>query len=259
MHTMSMDPSRSEPASSSTRFAQAVWFPLPRMRAGAGTVVLTAGTGALLCSAGLGAALVHVVEYHVGLGTVDGRQASLAFMLAHCPVRGGLLVVFVAALLTLLAVWCELRALRHQQRSLTLIARNLPVLSPALPRTPLHRGRLVALFVTLLASQVALYALAERCLPMTVAMRMHSVPMDMAVQSTLPVLPVHLVVALLLALLVWRLEYRLVALQAVISALRRLLRRALQAPRRVHFPVVPLQAQLSRLCGPGALSRPPPV
>ena len=87
MHTMSMDPSRSEPAPSTTRLTQAVWFPLPRMRAGASTVALTTGTGALLCSAGLGAALVHVVEYHVGLGTVDGRQASLAFMLAHCPVR----------------------------------------------------------------------------------------------------------------------------------------------------------------------------
>lgn len=129
-----MDPSRSEPAPSTTRLTQAVWFPLPRMRAGASTVALTTGTGALLCSAGLGAALVHVVEYHVGLGTVDGRQASLAFMLAHCPVRGGLLVVFVAALLTLLAVCCELRALRHQQRSLTLIARHLPVVAARMRR-----------------------------------------------------------------------------------------------------------------------------
>ena len=217
--------------------------------------------GALLLIAGLGAALVHVAEYHVGLETVGGRSASLAFMLAHCPVRGGLLAAIVVALVALMALLVELRALANQRFRLTSTARCIRHIdATSLPATTSPQlGRLLVVFQPLLCVQLGLYALVERCVPMTVAMSMHGVTMNMDVRSTLPLVPVHLVVALLLAVFVWRLEHRIVVLQAAIDAVRRLLRQAPRAPRRVRLPFAPNVAQPSRLYGPGALSRPPPA
>ena len=216
--------------------------------------------GVLLVLAGLGAALVHVIEYHLGLGTVGGRSASIAFMLAHCPARGALLAIAIAATLTTLALLGGLRLLLRTQRRYTLQARAAGLDIPSMQVRPSpHPGRLVVLYPPLLLCQAGLYALAEHCLPMTVSTRMHGVVMDMAMRGALPLAPVHLVVALLLALLVWRLEHRFTVLHAVISTLRRLLRQAVLAPHHVHYPVAPPCTPLSRSCGPGALSRPPPV
>jgi hypothetical protein len=43
--------------------------------------------GALLVIAGLDAALAYVAEDHAGPEIAGDRPASLAFMLAHCPIR----------------------------------------------------------------------------------------------------------------------------------------------------------------------------
>jgi len=236
------------------------WLPLPQARAGTSLGALGVAAGVLCVVASLGAALVHIVEYHLGLGRVGDQPASIAFMLAHCPVRGGLLVVIIVAMVTVLALFAELRALALRHRRLTLAARHVSELG-SLPRAraPLRPGRLVAVFVPLLCGQIGLYALAERVMPMTVRMSMHGELMNMAVQGATPPLPVHLIVALVLATLVWHLERRFVVLQVAITALRRLLRLALLRPHRVRRARAPLLPLLARWCGPGVLSRPPPA
>ncbi len=252
--------SRAAPPPSALRAVPAAWLPLPRVRAGSGPAGPVLSAGALLLLASVGAALVHVVEYHLGLDGVNGRPASVAFMLAHCPVRGGLLVVIAAALLTLLALFRELQRLAGQRHRLTQTARCLHVAArPPAARAPLHPGRLLALLLPLLGVQAGLYALAEQSMPMTVSTHMHGVVMAMAVQSAVPLLPVHLAVALLLAALVWRLERRFETLQAAITALRRLLSQALQIPLGQAFPPAPPLAPSGLLGGPGVLSRPPPI
>jgi hypothetical protein len=236
------------------------WLSLPRVRSAGDSSSPLARAGALLIVAGLGAALVHVVEYHVGLGDVAGRPASIGFMLAHCPIRGGLLIVLAIAALTLLALCGELRALMRRRRRLMDEARSLRVAPPS-PSTcaPLRPGRLLALFLPLLLCQAGLYDLVAHWLPMAISMRMHGVVMAMPVQGALPLLPVHLAVAAMLAALIWRLERRFVALQTAITALRKLLRQALLAVRTVPLPPAPSVAPIFSFCGPGALSRPPPV
>ena len=200
-------PSRVTQNAGFTALDRAQSLPFPRVRAASGPVASALALGALMLLSGFGAALVHVVEYHVGLSTVDGRSTSIAFMLTHCPVRGGLLVVLVAALLTTLLVAGELRALLHQRRRLARAARRLHLVPPpAPPRSPRRVGRLAALAVSLLCGQAALYALAAHYFPMTMSMRMQGVPMHMAVQGAFPLLPIHLLVAGLLAFVVWRLE-----------------------------------------------------
>ncbi|HWE60492.1 MAG TPA: hypothetical protein VHB98_02160 [Chloroflexota bacterium] len=251
--------SRAGPVSRLPRTA-AAWLPVPRLSDRADALALGAGAGVLLMLAALGAALVHIVEYHLGLAGPGSGLASVRFMLAHCPVRGGLLVVIVAATLTVLALLHELRSLSGRQRRLTLDARSLGVVVPA-SRDVMPRGaaRLVALFVPILIGQLGVYALLARLWPMTFLMRMHGALMVMTVQGAAPLLLAHLVVAVVLATCTWRLEHRFTMLQAAIAAVRRLLAHALTAPRHSVLPLCPPVPRLSSYAGPAALSRPPPV
>jgi hypothetical protein len=233
---------------------------VPRLSARAGWGALAAGMCLLAALAATGAALAHLAEYHLGLGNPGGGWTGVGFMLAHCPVRGGLLLVGLIALCTLIAVGHELRALLREQRRLGLAARHYRVVAPS----PVVRSatrcpaRFAALFLPLLATQVGLYALAAHLWPMVGPMRMHGVWMYMALQGALPPLPLHLLVATALAALAWRLERRFVALDAAIAVVRRALAHALDMPRSAPLPPLPSIVPLSRYCGPATLSRPPP-
>lgn len=216
--------------------------------------------GPCLALAIVGAMLVHVVEYHLGLGAGGHRLASIQFMLSHCPVRGGLLVVGLCTFVTLLALWREMRLLLGQRHDLTLLARRARLVEalPA-PRTPLHLERLVALFLPLLAAQAGAYVLLGHLWPMTFAMRMHGVLVDMAAPGALPLWPVQLTVATLLAALAWGLERRFRVLHAVVGAVRRLLARLLSAMRSVPLPAYAPPTHRAAYGMPGALPRPPPL
>lgn len=235
-------------------------LPLPRdaARGAAGRAVW--GFGTPLALAVVGAMLVHIVEYHLGLGTASRRLAAIQFMLAHCPIRGGLLVVGLCAALTVLALLRELCCLLGQRRRLTRLAERAGVATrvPA-ARTPLHPERLIVLLLTVLGGQVGLYALLAHVWPMIFAMRMHGVLMDMAVPGAAPLLPLHLGVATLLTAIGWSMERRFQVLHAVIGAVRRLLARLVNAERAVPLPACAPAVRLSGYGGPGALARPPPA
>jgi hypothetical protein len=233
---------------------------MPRLSPCSGSCGVAKGIGALLVLAAAGAALVHIVEYHLGLGGNGQHMATIQFMLAHCPVRGALLVVLVAVMLTAFALFRELRVLWGRQRSLAQAARRAGVVtSPPPGRPPLHAARFVALFLPILAGQLGLTALVARFLPMTFAMDMHGVSMDMSIQPALPMLPLQLIVALLLAAFAWRLERRFITLHTLIATVCRLLMLALGALLRVSIPSFPSLPRPSRYGGPTTLSRPPPA
>ena len=208
----------------------------------------------------VGAMLVHLIEYHLGLGASGDRLAAVQFMLTHCPIRGGLLIVGLCAALTVLALLRELRLLLGQRRRLTLLAERAGMAAPLpVPRTPLRLKRLIILFLTVLGGQVGLYALLAHVWPMIIAMRMHGVLMDMAVPGAAPLLPLHLAVATLLAAFAWGMERRFRVLHAVIGAVRRLLARLANAVRDVPLPACSPVARLSSYGAPGTLPRPPPA
>lgn len=244
----------------SFRERAAPWLPVPRVSARAGRGAPIAGICLLWVLAAAGAALVHLMEYHLGLNASGGRLASMAFMLAHCPVRGGLLVVLIVTVLTLCAVGHELRSLLGEQRRLTMAARryHASVLPPGVRGGTRSLTRYVLLFLPILAGQAGLYALSAHLWPMVGLMRMHGAWMYMTAQGALPPLPLHLAVAAALAALAWRLERRFVALGAAIVAARRVLARILARARLVSLPASPPGARLSSYGGPAALSRPPP-
>jgi hypothetical protein len=240
--------------------AGTVRLPLIQAGARAGWGATTRLFGLCLALAIVGAMLVHAVEYHLGLGAGGHRLASIQFMLAHCPVRGGLLVVGLSTVVTLLALWREMRLLLRQRRDLTLLARRSnPVETLPAPRTPLYLKRLVALFLPLLAAQAGAYALLGHLWPMTFAMRMHGVLVDMAVPGAVPLWPLQIGVATLLASLAWGMERRFGALHAVIGAACRMLARLLSAVRNVPLPAYSPAAHPAGYGVPGAFPRPPPL
>jgi hypothetical protein len=180
-------------------------------------------------------------------------------MLAHCPLRIGLVVVGLATLVAALSVTRELRQLRTQQRACAASARGAGAVVPARPiREPLQTRRLIGLFLPILAGQVALTALVTQLWPMTLLMQMHGSMMAMTLPGAVPPVPLHGVVALLLAVCTWRMERRFRTLRASIALMRRLLARMLHTVLPVVLPSPPATPSLRDYGGPAALSRPPP-
>ncbi|MGH2389890.1 MAG: hypothetical protein ACRDIE_16945, partial [Chloroflexota bacterium] len=198
---------------------------MPRVTGRTGVPAAVLGAGLLLLTATFGAALVHIIEYHLGLGGSGDWRTNALLMLRRCPLSGGLLVVVLCALGTAIALWRELRVLRLRHCRLTWAAARAGI-KPATSYLPLprRRGRLLHLLIPLLAVQLALYTLADHLWSMGVQMRMGGILMTMPVQGAAPVLPLHLMVAVGLAVLLWRLERRLTVLRSVIAIVHRLLR-----------------------------------
>jgi hypothetical protein len=232
---------------------------LPRVSGLHGTRAGILGLALLLLLSTLGAVTVHIVEYHLGLGSSGDWRLSALAMLAQCPLSGGLLIVILCTLGVTFAVLWRVRLLTHRHRQLTAEATRAGLVpaSPhvALPRDP---GRFLALLVPLLLGQLGAYMLVDHLWPMGSLMRMDGALMTMPANGAVPLLPLQLAVAILLTALVWRLERRLTVLQVVIATIRRLLTLFLNS--RVCVPITPGPAAgpLSAWVAPGLLSRPPP-
>jgi len=235
-------------------------LPVPRVTGRSGAPAALLGLGLLLLLAASGAALVHIIEYHLGLGSSGDWRASARAMLARYPLSGSLLVVILFTLGTVLAVLRELRVLSRERRHLIQAAAAAgmrPIgAGVALPRRP---SRLLQLLAPQLLVQLGVSMLASHLWPMDVQMRMDGVLMTMQARGAVPLLPTQLVVATLLAILVWRLERRLTVLRSVIATVRRLLRLVMTGDFVVRIPPGPAPRPLCAWVAPALLSRPPPV
>lgn len=235
-------------------------LPVPRVAGRAGVSGLALGAGLLLLLAAFGAALVHIIEYHLGLGGSGDWRVNALLMLRRCPLSGSLLVVVLCTLVVLTALWRELRALSLQRRRLTQAAARVG-LKPATTYITLPRrlARLLKLLIPLLAMQAGVYALAGHLWSMGVQMRMGGILMTMPVRGAAPLLPLHLIVAVGLAVLVWRLERRLTVLRSVIATVHRLLKLLGFDRPAAPVPHGPAPRPLQAWVAPTLLSRPPPV
>jgi hypothetical protein len=218
------------------------------------------GAGLLFLLAAFGAALVHIIEYHLGLGSSGDWRANALSMLAHCPLSGGLVVVVLCTLSALAAVLGQVRALSLQRRRLTRAASPAVIgRSAACTMLPRRPARLLQLLIPLLALQFGLYELADHLWTMGISMRMGGVLMTMPVHGAAPLLPLHVMIAVVSAFLVWRLERRLTVLRAVIARIRRLLGLFGAARRPSRIPLGPALRPLCAWVAPALLSRPPPA
>jgi hypothetical protein len=233
------------PLHGATRLALASWLRL--------------GTACLL-----GTALLHVIEYHLGLGTHGGiadRLAAVAYMLQHCPLRGELLVVFGLSALILGSVLTVLRAQLQTLRILDLqLAGEVPGKAPLCEEQitiPCHPLRILFLWLLLGAGQTLLFLLALHLMPMTYPMVMHGVHMQMAMTPPVPVVPLSFALATIGAFLLARFERQLAAVIAAIIARLQALFAPVISSRRPR-PLLICRA-LQQLFGPALFSRPPPL
>ena len=234
-------------------------LPLPRVTGSARAFGTVVGLALLLLCSAFGAVVVHIIEFHLGLGGSGAWQPSALAMLAQCPLSGGLVIVLLGTLATAFALHAEVRSLIRQRTALAtqadLVGLHMPGTSFVEPR---HPERLLHLVSALFLGQVLLYALAERLWPMGSVMRMNGHVMTMPAHGAIPQLPLHLVVTVAVALAVWRLERRITVLCASIAAVRRLLPLFLTPVCAVPLPSAPAARRLSIRVGPALLSRPPP-
>lgn len=217
---------------------------------------------ALVLAAICGAALVHLVEYHAGIGSTHSLQ-SAADMLAQCPLSGALVLIALCALSTAVAVSQVVRRLSRRRRQLRAMLAAGP--RRALAASTLHYavrprrpGHLFAIVCVLLAAQSSVYALSETLWPMGRLMRMHGVLMHMPSHDPVPVIPLQLLVALVFTVVLWRLERRVTVLRAAVGLLHALLQ-CLRVAGRHARPLPEDERCGSRLpAGLLGLPRPPP-
>lgn len=210
----------------------------------------------------VGAALIHVVEYHLGLGirgTLGQRLAAIEFALYHCPLRGpiGLLALLAAIVIaaTLASMRSQLRTLHQLEGALTREPDRPKSLR--IDRREGYIPTLAAAWLVLGLAQLGIFIVAQHVAPMEYVMHMHGGQMLMGV--ALPVSPALLsfLIALPAALLVTRLEARLSGIAAAIAeTIRTLFARARSSRRPVPAPA---RVALSARFGPTVFSRPPPA
>jgi hypothetical protein len=230
---------------------------IPRILGSTSAAAVSLGVATLLALAVIGTSLVHLVEYHLGLGSANGRSAA-ATMLAQCPLRGDLLALLLLVVTLVLAVANSIRVLSRRKHRLEGLARQAGLATNALcVQMPRSGARYLRILVPLLILQVVVYQVFERAWPMGPMMRMNGVFIHMAPQGALPLAPVHLLIAVVLAAIVWRLERRISVLRALISVVRRLLARASTA-LRAPLPSVNVEINWRPVAGLLGLSRPPP-
>ncbi len=201
-----------------------------------------------------GAALIHVVEFHLGLGYaggLDGRLSAATYAIQHCPLRPALAAILGLAGLSLgAAVWTmrlQLQRLADLQGS----APKRPTLRFSRPsaETICRRAILLA------AGQYTIFRLALQIMPMRYLMQMHGAQMVMAMSPPVPAAILALLLGLLAALFLTVFEDRL---QAVAEAILRL--RALHAQIASERRPRPcsMRPALAAQMGRARFSRPPP-
>jgi hypothetical protein len=214
-----------------------------------------------------GAGLVHLLAYHVPLNVPPGERwlATTAALLAACPLRGplgGITAIAVGA--ALVALW-EMRCLQYldttlQQRLGEFTPRKaraalVSVGEAAAPRSP---WRLAGLTGIVLALQWILLGGLDVLWPMRMHMVMHGVPMAMAMTPSLPLGPLHVLVAAGLGWLLWRVEHRLTCLRGRVAQNLRLLAR-LSGATAAHPPLDRHSHPLRAWWGSVLFARPPPL
>jgi hypothetical protein len=222
--------------------------------------------GGLLATGLSGAGLVHVLAYHIPLSVPPGERwvATAAALLAACPLLGPLGgITAIAAGATLVALW-EVRCLQYLD---TTLRRRLGESPPrngravlvsarevAVPRSP---WRLAGLTGFVLALQWVLLVGLGILWPMRMHMVMHGVPMAMTMTTTLPLGPLHLLVAAGLGWLLWRVEHRLTCLRSRVDHKLRLLAR-IGGTTAAHPPLDRHGPPLRAWWGSVLFARPPP-
>jgi hypothetical protein len=223
-----------------------------------------------------GAALIHVIEYHLGLGfngQPSARLRVIAYMIERCPLRGplaavivGFAVVAVATAVTMtrqLARLHELDARRRPTRRMSLRSPG-PNIANRGDRRHVDHGHLhppiqylAGVWLLLAVGQLALFSLAQHLAPMHYIMEMHGVQMVMTDAPPVPLAPLSFVLAGLGALLLARCERRLHVIERAIAERLRVL---YDEPVASFIPDAPrVSGALALTLGPAILSRPPPL
>ncbi len=209
-----------------------------------------------------GAAVVHVVEYHLGLGfkgNSEQRLAAIEYMLYHCPLRGP---VGVILLLALLAVCGTLALMRSQLRTLQQLGGTPPSESGWLTRVRTKRvlpsiSRLTGTWLLLGAAQLGIFLVIGHFMPMEYVMQMHGGHMLMGIAPPIPPIPLSFALALPVAYVLTMVERRLSAIAAAIAhRVRMLFARARSSPRP---RLLARRVGLNFRFGPALFSRPPPA
>lgn len=233
---------------------------LPRLMAPSARFAAMGNGVGLLATALLGAGLVHLLAYHIPLDTPFGPLwfGAAAAWLEACPllVWIGVIAVFTVAI-SLIGVR-EFRRLSHldsllRQRFAQSYTRSG---SPAAMAAPRRVRRLTELVCIVVILQYLSVWIIETLAPMRMHMIMDGVPMTMAMTPTLPLIPVHIVVATLLGILLWRVEHRMLVLRARVAHRLRML--AGVTPEAIIPPILHRIPSSRAWYGPVLFARPPP-
>lgn len=214
-----------------------------------------------------GVALLHVLEFHLGLGSrgsFSQHLASVVFMLKHCPLTGplaliGMLFVLVGAS-TLAFMSKQLKTLRMLDSRLLKKGPQVEAEKELEARIPLLTGRSISFAVACWASLTLCIGFAllllQDLVPMQSLMLMQGHQMLMSRTLPLPVWPTTMVIAFVGTVILFLCEKRLEVLTNAILERFRLL---FSGPQRVHqaFSARP-QVAISKQFGPSLFSRPPP-
>lgn len=233
---------------------------LPRLLRGQSTRAVTGNAAGLLGTALVGAGLVHLLAYHVFVGVPFGPRwlAAVWTLLMQCPLVGPLGLIAVIVVLAPLLVFREMRLLEQLNRSIMCLLRERrATLPPTQQPVPRSLRRLLGFFAIVLGFQTGLYSLAGWLDPMQRTMVMGGHLMTMASTPTLPLAPLHVVVAGLLALALWRVEYRLMRVRYEVALRLRVLA-AVAGPSALRAGA-PTNRPTSVWTAPALFARPPPI
>jgi len=208
----------------------------------------------------MGAVVIHVIEFHLGLGingTLGQRLAAAMYMVQHCPLRvwialgAGLAILAFAA--GTVKVRRDLRLLRRLRGSGDRHGSN----GVNLQREPVDRRRLVGFCLGISAIQWLVFTLAMHAMPMTYVMKMQGSWMVMAMSPPVPVLPLCLIVGLIGGVILGLCERRIRAIASLVAALMRVLFE--EPASTANLPASVERPSLTQILGPALFSRPPPA
>lgn len=216
------------------------------------------------CAVVTGAVLLHLIEFHIGLGPSaqrGGRLSSIAYAVQHCP-------LFTPSALILLVglgvVGATVGLLAMHWRWLTAIEAQLPGGAddhPALFTIPVSKGcdswHVARLWLALTLGQSFVFVLSLHAVPMHCQMVMAGVTMDMSTPLPVPLWPLTVALALLGSFILTYFEREFVAIALALDACLRALFGLVRSSRRPDWAFVPMFIGL--LAGLTVFSRPPPL
>ena len=206
----------------------------------------------------IGTAVIHVIEFHLGLGingTIQQRAAAAGYMVTHCPLRVWIALASVLAVgilaISLMPVRQDLRNLRRFQEAHPTFAELTTV------REPVRSLLLIGLCTGLAAIQWLIFTNSMLVTPMTYSMQVHGSRMVMSMSPAFPIMPLCAAVGLIGGVILAIFERRITIIAAIVAALMRAFGVAPKSHN--HSPTSVERPPLSRLLGPALFSRPPPA